>query len=450
MANSRARKTARWLVAILLLTGGLTACGDGTTDAPPPAEAASATAQATPAPTAAASATAANGSGAVAAANLTYAIVDTGQLLFYGTEDAVTVPVPGDRLYGQDVAHNGFQPSYADNGDGTVTDLVTGLMWQRGLGDKLTFMQAAAGAARSGLAGYDDWRLPTLKELYSLILFSGTDPSGCENSGPPPSGPPPTGSCDAVPFIDTDYFAFEYGDESEGGRMIDSQFISATRYVGTTMRADETVFGVNFADGRIKGYPIDWMTFYVRYVRGNPKYGINDFADNGDGTITDRATALIWTQADSGAGLNWEDAVGYCGTLDTAGNGGWRLPNVKELQSIVDYMRSPGTTGSAAADPIFEVSSIIDEAGGVNYPAYWSSTTHVNLVNGRNAAYVAFGEALGWMPDPSGQYTLIDVHGAGAQRSDPKLGDPADWPNGLGPQGDVIRIFNYVRCVDDA
>jgi hypothetical protein len=41
----------------------------------------------------------------------------------------------------------------------------------------------------------------------------------------------------------------------------------------------------------------------------------------------------------------------------------------------------------------------------------------------------------------------IDVHGAGAQRSDPKTGNPADFRNGFGPQGDAIRIFNYVRLV---
>ena len=42
------------------------------------------------------------------------------------------------------------------------------------------------------------------------------------------------------------------------------------------------------------------------------------------------------------------------------------------------------------------------------------------------------------------------MHGAGAQRSNPKTGDPADYPYGHGPQGDVIRIYNYVRLVRDA
>lgn len=44
----------------------------------------------------------------------------------------------------------------------------------------------------------------------------------------------------------------------------------------------------------------------------------------------------------------------------------------------------------------------------------------------------------------------IDVHGAGCQRSDPKTGSPDDYPTGYGPQGDAIRIDNYVRCVRDA
>jgi hypothetical protein len=54
---------------------------------------------------------------------------------------------------------------------------------------------------------------------------------------------------------------------------------------------------------------------------------------------------------------------------------------------------------------------------------------------------VAFGRAMGYMG------SWIDVHGAGAQRSDPKSGNPASYPTGHGPQGDAIRIYNYVRLV---
>jgi len=58
---------------------------------------------------------------------------------------------------------------------------------------------------------------------------------------------------------------------------------------------------------------------------------------------------------------------------------------------------------------------------------------------------VAFGRAMGYMDG-----AWRDVHGAGAQRSDPKAGDPADYPTGNGPQGDAIRIYNYVRLMRDA
>ena len=221
------------------------------------------------------------------------------------------------------------------------------------------------------------------------------------------------------------------------------------------------MFGVNFADGRIKGYPYEEMPgpesikkFYVLYVRGNTSYGKNEFIDNNDGTINDKATGLMWTKDDSKEGLNWEDALNWVQQKNSEnylGHDDWRLPNVKELQSIVDYTRSPQATNSAAIDSIFNCSQITDEGGSPNYAFYWSSTTHANMMHGSNAAYVAFGEALGWMQDPiSGEYQLMDVHGAGAQRSDPKAGDPADYPYGHGPQGDVIRIYNYVRLVRDA
>ena len=84
-----------------------------------------------------------------------------------------------------------------------------------------------------------------------------------------------------------------------------------------------------------------------------------------------------------------------------------------------------------------------NEAGQLDYPFYWSSTTHSGTAGrGETADYIAFGRALGYMGN-----TWEDVHGAGAQRSDPKNGDAAQFPQGRGPQGDAIRIENYVRLV---
>jgi hypothetical protein len=378
-----------------------------------------------------------------------YQVVDTGQQDCFDTLVLIAPPDQGEAFFGQDAQFNGNLPAYQDNGDGTITDLVTGLMWQQHLfTDKMTYEEALAGADTCSLSGYEDWRLPTIKELYSLIDFSGLTSLTAETS---------------IPFIDTTFFEFRYGDESAGERFIDAQFVSSTEYVGTTMNGDFTVFGVNFADGRIKGYGTFLpgraeKTFEVRYVRGNPDYGLSDFEDNGDGTVIDSATGLMWTQNDSGNGMKWEDALSWVqqnNAENFLGYNDWRLPNAKELQSIIDYSRSLQTSNSAAIDPVFECSTIVDEGGSINYPFYWASTTHADGPPDQQytkAVYVCFGEALGFMevPPNSGNYELMDVHGAGAQRSDPKVGNPDNYPYGFGPQGDVIRIFNYVRMVRDA
>jgi hypothetical protein len=388
----------------------------------------------------------------IALASITgYPIVDTQQTKYYDNENEISAPQKGAPFYGQDAQYAGNQVSYTDNADGTITDNVTGLMWQKspdtnGDGrldakDKKTYKEAVDGAATFRLNGYTDWRLPTIKEQYSLIVFSGVDPSGYE--GDTTDG--------LIPFVDTNYFDFAYGREEDHERIIDSQYASSTKYVDTSMKGNELLFGVNFADGRIKGYGLKMpfgrsedKTFFVTYVRGNKAYGKNDFQDNKDGTISDKATGLMWMQDDNQKAINWEEALGYAEKTEFAGHSDWRLPNVKELQSIVDYTRSPSTTNSAAIDPLFHCTSIKNEAGKTDYPFYWSSTTHSNWTKkaGNAAAYVSFGRAMGNM-----DRGWSDVHGAGAQRSDPKSGNPAEFKDGRGPQGDAIRIFNYVRLV---
>lgn len=385
---------------------------------------------------------------------VTFPIVDSNQTVCYDNLKKIACPGKGHTFWGQDANYMGRQPNYRDNGDGTVTDNNTGLIWQKDPGEKKTFTEAVAEAPRLRKAGYDDWRLPTIKELYSLILFSGIDPD-----------PRSAITSSLRPFIDSRYFNFVYGDPSKNERIIDSQFLSSTKYVHFTMHRAETIFGVNFADGRIKGYPLRnprnrrEKGFFVLYVRGKNDYGKNMFIDNGNNTITDKATGLMWMKLDSGhlkagknkdGSLNWQEALEWAENLVVAGYSDWRLPNIKELQSIVDYSRSPATTNSAAIDPVFNVTTIIDEGGKNNYPNYWSGTTHARLQGGSAAAYVAFGSSLGWMPNPRNRNReLLDVHGAGSQRSDPKVGEPSLFSYGRGSQGDVIRIYNYVRCVRD-
>ena len=365
----------------------------------------------------------------------TYPNIDSGQVNCYDNENSIACPVFGEDFFGQDANYESAQMAYVDNGDGTITDINTGLMWVQDAGEKMVYSEASEYAENFSLAGYDDWRIPTIKELYSLMDFSGID--------------------DAVmgtdPFIDTDYFIFEYGDTSIGEREIDSQWITDAIYESTVMNEEQCFFGVNFADGRIKCYPTGAgqngqdKTYFLRNVRGEEGYGENEFVDNGDGTVTDLTVGLTWQQNDSGVGMDWKNAISYCENLTLAGEDEWRLPNVKELQYIVDYSRSPDTTDSAAIDPVFETTVFSNELGNNDYAYYWSSTTHEGVMGGQAAAYISFGEAIGQM---NGNW--MDVHGAGAQRSDSKTADLYDdLPFSNGPQGDSVRVYNAVRCVTD-
>ncbi len=370
------------------------------------------------------------------AQSLPYTIVDTDVSEFYSDDDIISPPDAGLPFYGQDAWYVGNQPSYTDNGNGTITDNITGLMWQKEMQEKITYADAYIKADTLTLGTYTDWRVPTIKELYSLILFTGRV----------------QGATYVEKFIDVDYFDQPLGNTDLGEREIDAQTWSSTQYIGLTMNGDSTVFGVNFIDGRIKGYPkykpgssnTISKTMYFRMVRGNPEYGINNFIANQDETISDIATGLMWQEADDGLLRNWEESLSYAESLELGDYNDWRLPNAKELQSIVDYSRSPQTSNSPAIDPLFSTTEIEDPNGNAGqYPYFWTSTTHQDGINPYSSAvYIAFGEAQGIMLDK-----LLDVHGAGAQRSDPKSGDIDDYPQYFGPQGDVRYVYNAVRCV---
>ncbi|WP_162274103.1 DUF1566 domain-containing protein [Leptospira tipperaryensis] len=103
------------------------------------------------------------------------------------------------------------------------------------------------------------------------------------------------------------------------------------------------------------------------------------FTNVGDGTVVDQKSGLVWQRCASGLGsaadsytdcsvgtanvLFWDAALNYCNTLNLGGVGGWRLPSVKELVSLVDYTR----TSSPFINQTFFPNS-------ADY--YWTSTTH--------------------------------------------------------------------------
>jgi hypothetical protein len=93
--------------------------------------------------------------------------------------------------------------------------------------------------------------------------------------------------------------------------------------------------------------------------------------------------------------LDWSEALDWAARANYAGRADWRLPNAKELQSIVDYGRSPQATGSASIDPVFRATAIRDEGGNANWAHYWTSTSHLDGSRALPRLCSIFGEALG-------------------------------------------------------
>jgi hypothetical protein len=234
-----------------------------------------------------------------------YELPDTGITRCYGYLILDQCPLPGEPFYGQDAQYASCEPGCTYNGNGTVTLNCTGQMWQNDLssaGGNKTWQEANTYCEDLLLAGYDDWRLPDAHELESIINYASA---------------PDTGE----PAVDTSCFP----------EIIGYDYWSSTSYVGDASKA----FGVVFTIGRVyletKGSPNR-----VICVRGT-SMPTPSFSDNGDGTITDNVTKLMWQKQPYEDSMLWEGALAYCESLELAGRTDWRLPSVMELTSIVNY-----------------------------------------------------------------------------------------------------------------
>ena len=98
------------------------------------------------------------------------------------------------------------------------------------------------------------------------------------------------------------------------------------------------------------------------------------YTDNGDGTVTDNVTGIMWQQAVPASRYSWADAVAYCPTLPLAGHSDWRLPSIIELLSIVDYGHpisiNPTYFPSTVASGFSEFWSSSPVAGSPSYAWY--------------------------------------------------------------------------------
>jgi len=357
-------------------------------------------------------------------------VVTSGQAVDYDDDGNAIEPAVGEDYYGQDADYSSDGFSFTTWNDTTI-DNNTGLMWQSvPSDDKFSWEEGVEYCEDLELDGFSDWRLPSAEELFSISDFE-------------------TG----WPYLDTDYFSFpeetmtgglpggEGGpqgkvnlastEESESVSKDQGQFWTSNYYkVTEDGAAVDVAFGVNHATGHIKAYPASqtgMMAKHVRAVRGD-EYGTSNFVDNSDGTVTDETSNLMWMSDDLGSTMEWSEALSEAESTTYAGYSDWRLPDVKELQSIVNYDGSY----PAIDQSMFNCTEYDDN---VNY-YFWTNTSayfsSMDPVYGY-AWYVAFGFAVG---DDG-----LDSHGAGAVRFSPKY---TGSPN-AGEGGD--NITNSVRLV---
>jgi hypothetical protein len=248
----------------------------------------------------------------------------------------IPVPKHGEPFYGQNgcvAIHpmrfqklgpgGGSLPDTATWQDGhrAVLDRNTGLTWEiksPAAGDVNfcddTYSWAEAQQTyierlnRSKYGGFTDWRMPNKDELRSILDYGRSNPA-----------------------VDTWYFPH-----------CKNEFYWARN----TFEMDPNCgwvlfFGLGSATACGKT-----IRQFVRAVRGgyNPAFGEPDasrFSDNGDGTVTDTVTRLMWHKGENER-MSWFDALEASRKLTLGGHSDWRLPNIKELNTILNLRYTGG------------------------------------------------------------------------------------------------------------
>ncbi|NDY55568.1 DUF1566 domain-containing protein [Desulfovibrio sulfodismutans] len=271
-----------------------------------------------------------------------YTLPSTGQVKCYNDLYEIACPAPGEDYYGQDGNYQRVPMSYQDNGNGTVTDLVTGLVWEQSDGGtKRTWENAVGHCQNLDFAGQSDWRLPTWRELTTIVDINRVFTPPVIN---------PVFQCT----------------ETTGN------YWANTTYVGQ----DNAAWMVYFGGGGAYNYnKTDWQ-LYSRCVRGNA-LDVAAYVDNGDGTITDTTTSLIWEQNGSPNPLVWKEALAWCENLSIGTKTAWRLPSIRELESLLDTDRT-----SPRINPLFSCAA----------EQYTTGTTEVHDDN--RAWYVDFNNGF--------------------------------------------------------
>jgi len=283
---------------------------------------------------------------------------------------------------------------FADNGDGTVTDNLTGLIWLKNAGcfqradwnsaltDANQLASGACGLRDGSLAG--QWRLPNLIELESVIDVSAAGPALTP-------GNPFTNAANALYWTSTGYFGGEEGsplawviDLTDGGFLNDgvqnvkTSSLNGVWAVRGTGSGPARLQATGLFEAPLSAGDDPTLEMGVRLTSAR-------FIENGDGTFTDAMTGLVWLKQASCIQNDWATAVaavrnlasGQCGLSDGSAAGDWRMPNRNEMQSLADRNQNNESEylNNTFLNPdgtVFQ-EAILDNYISGQY--YWTSTT---------------------------------------------------------------------------
>jgi len=239
--------------------------------------------------------------------------------------------------------------------------------------------------------GYSDWRLPTIKELTYIVDYSVPYPGPTIN--------PIFYNINGAVNVPTVFY-----------------YWSSTTYPLYSGSA----CGINFNQGNNYGNSKS-NTCYVRAVRGGQTEASPSYINNGDATVTDISTGLMWQQGRAPNTMTLADAEAYCTYLNQnyllGGHNNWRLPTIKELCSLSNYN---------SRNPSIDSSFFPDTASSF----YWSST--INEFYTHDSWLVSFSDGNFNFFDSSDYSYYVRVV-RDAQLSPLSLSISANGKNGPGP-----------------
>jgi hypothetical protein len=281
---------------------------------------------------------------------LTKNLPDTGIDKCYNETVQISCPSPGQDFYGQDAQYGVTNMNFTDNLDGTITDNKTGIKWMKcsygqsygagscsGSATTANWSNAKTNCANLNFAGQTGWRLPSFFELETIVNYGKSMPA-----------------LDSIFVVQQGYY-----------------YWTSDEYKVDTTKA--WVLYSSYGNSNYNNLKTNLSPFRCARL-GNLQ--VQQFTDNGDGTVTDAGAGLMWEKSPSTSAMNWKNALKYCEDLTLAGYPDWRLPDIKELSSLADLTRynpAINTTYFAAQSLYYWSSSVYAPVTGYAWGVYFDS-----------------------------------------------------------------------------